>query len=905
METEQRIRTFDRYLSRLQPPLAASSEAPEIMAALTKNNYFISICDEAFGPLKPNNEGMSRHAIEAAQNEYYWMDEANNSAEDSSICTALMRLLGPNGSLFSIMEQTSQPCSTFNTLLKGMWKGGSDRKAPAKAANAEHQYRSTSLLPLPCLCDFSADILSENPDRDLAALPRERIIPLMLLPFWDPPVDSRTVVSRPPQTDSLQSTMLGYFLFRMFHWANVRCGHHGRHIITPPPPTTTETVNVWVDKLRSLVMGKEIVNRPSTKSFHFFQRLVTEYIQHFVKASSFEAFHTKSYTQHSGKWTEREIMSLIMLQGPAGMWLHRSNRPISEYDRVRINDPNALALAAQSLWHLEASFVCLEGQVEGRGILSDSRDYGVLACADLMWPLRTCYRSCLIAVRTMAMSLPFFQCADRPYRDLIRLWRAIITSPAEADTAAMSTYFFHHYEAFSVLLVEMLEMAQTRPFVEVSSAETMTLLRKALDEFNFDPIPSLLKSVTDLVAAKGKELDRIRKWNALDWSRSDGAPPPVIAPLGEEARNASGKLYLRFKSWIESAKQENPASNGKRVDESSRAALQAKVTAMESVLETLQKVFVTVVADAEAMKAQPSPLRNRAGFLGGGYPFTPTMPAPAAIPFPSKSNEVPSAQQPFIPSTRYHDLAQLGDLASNGAKTMTPYERKEFLLAKRNGFELSKSAKLRFGNGVITSASYDVLKSHEIPVLIPVARFIDTVIDFVQYSIHTKKAVRCPRGHVLSLVGDSRLRCANHTMNRAVYECHSCRASYCESCSGPPAMGNGSKVRPCFPTVTGASCCDRCNTVFDSPNIIAYTFSKSGGRVWCANCVSRPWNPVSVRFIASRHTYLILLALSFTYFIICMLVASVSDTAARHDTYYFEDEGFDERYAGYWMRNDE
>lgn len=911
------MKAFDRYLCRVQPPLATSPDAKEVMEALTTKNYFTTICDEAFGPMKCGDEHFTGATLEALQSEYFWMDEANNSSPDSPLCSALMSLLGPEGSLFSIMQQTSKPCKGFGPMLRGSWRGDaggsaspSRSRAVPSSEHTEQPFRSTTLMPVPALCDFSADILNENPDHDLASLPRERVPPLLLLPFWDPPVDLRTVIGRHPKRDSLQSTMLAHFLFRLFSFGNTRCGLHGKALLTTPPPSASATISVWVDYCRKLVLGKEIVNRPAVRSLHFYQKLVLAYIDHFVSAGVVEKFNTKTYASHtqSAGWTEDEIASLICLQGPAAMWLHRSNRPTSELDRCRISDAASLALAAQSLWALEASFVKLESEVGGKGLLCESRDYGALASADLMFPLRTCYRSCLIAIRTMALSLPYVQCSDHVYRDLVRLWRAVITAPVEADAAGMSAYFFHHFEAFSVIFVEMMEMMHSRSFAETASAETFVLVRKALAEFLCDPIPSLLTSVTSLVEAGGRELERIGKWSVLDWSRSDGSPSPIIAPLGEESRCAAARLNLRLSATIALCREKHSClahRRGKPTRE--HEALSAKISAMEEVVESLGKIFPSLAADSEALQLQPSPLRGgrgqatHSGFMRG---------APEnALTAESLADD--ATDNVRSPPSRFHALSRLNPPASapplaerlscifgahsEGSQkkspqllTVTAQGRREYLRGNRASLDFIQAADVRFG-GAKGADSYAVMRSHEIPFLVPLAQSMDTLIDFVQYSISTKAAFKCQRGHVLSLVGDSRQRCCEHTMNRAIYECLSCRVGFCEQCSGPVRLGDGRALKSCLPSTVGKSCCDRCGTLFASDACVGFILSSRRGLVWCSGCTSRPWRKISVRFLASRYTYLVMVLVLVLYMALTLLLslfAGVSAADGEFDDMY-------------------
>lgn len=902
---------LEEQFARVAFPLRSTDYDTNVTMTLLTNQYFLEICRWAFGPMTLASGALNQNSTRDGG--VYWMDEANHDPE-GKLAKQVMDFFKPGSNFHAIMEHVSAPTSSFfNTVKKGLV--GESRKGPIRGATSieSNNIKGTSAvgsseggnnpflkrfdIPLATLCSWSLQIVQENATSDPTVASRDRVPPALLVPFWYPPM----VVREDPVTrqvhNSLPCSMLSYFLLRLMLFISMRCRFNDRDVLLEELNGRSAS---WSQKAEAWLAAK--MKDPflkQSKSFSFALRLLGAYVEFYGKSSTISRVMDKRSLDDI-PWDISTTTLMLLVYGPQMVWLRTVPSPTSELQRSRIPDPEGCAsisvlvpylidlvkrIGKDALPHavarmsIAATTSTNVAQTSAVGLHTTSEDILQLSNAFL--------RHILIVLRLASMSYPTLtNVKPMHYENLLQLWQLITdatigapqnvpsTLSSSHDANRRDTFVVQRYEAFTFLLGDMLGMLHNSDLlntVQRSGAEVLERAVVALtDEQNIRILRDISKHLRDAGSnaltgggpggAQGQQrlpplIQLVRQHLLLSWTRSDGQTvvsdffgPELThqvslavmaiwrrtdAQLIEMQRARQGERHLEASP---STRLESLVGAINTVFKGDRADSKARVGVSPEVADVLNRCVAHLLRLFPEASQSASKLREE--YVSSSQQGPKTHPRSSA----SFIAEIPS----MLPPVRY-------------SNAMTADARKLFLEGTLQHCPLSSSVNLHFavGNEPLTKT---LPKSDEFPLLVALSMFVDEWIEFFQTLAYWKMVPRCHRGHLLWLSCSGGKRCNQHHSTEGVWECHTCGVRFCDSkCKAPPMkLGKPLRAFPSSPTaVTGLAVCTQCHLVLPQGSV-AYCAADGSNSdigadssVYCARCASRPFEPLSTRFLAS------------------------------------------------------
>lgn len=506
---------FNVALSHVEFPLTSchyeSKMVTEWLIQNEHNRGFVGICDRAFGPVTQFGGD-------------YWVDIANR-APDSALAKELWKLLSPEGNLCRIMQSVSSPASRFVSSLQTQWK---QSKVVKKAEGEKNLDPFVELYDIPLRLlgsGTSAAIGGESDTCDVTNLPSNRVPPLLLLPFWIPPVVTKEVHGE--LGPALPCTMLGYFLIRMMLYLKYRAPLVGSLATADTRPTWLRGIDDYFSRL----LGDDTSAPKQLQNYPFFEKLFTAYVQHLTNPQIVQSLMS-SGSYYDVRWGDSETFCALMIHGPLSLWLKDTTTAESEHYRQPFFSPSTLHMLLQALHMLQPLIRCM-----------------MLACDEQSRPQRDCrtneilnlrtvfVRMVLGALRQALISLPSF-CAVPPnhFRTIVSVLYALMEVPKWEEAPSVAAFVVSHYEIISGTLGDLLAAMHTTDALLLADEASLQALCEIFNLLASEPTKTVLADISRQISAgeRSAQLAAIEHGLLLCWSRDESAmltSRPVLFPI--------------------------------------------------------------------------------------------------------------------------------------------------------------------------------------------------------------------------------------------------------------------------------------------------------------------------------------------------------------------------------------
>ncbi|CAJ1036933.1 hypothetical protein Q4I32_007606 [Leishmania shawi] len=794
---EEQIRGFLEYFDRVNYPLQPlTTETKSFFGRFFGGNGFISFCDLLFGPY---------YEKYLAEDEMCWMDYAN-IAPTKSLAVTLLGLIHPSSAFISTLEALSIPSTTFGTRLKKMWKN-----SPAARSTAYYLLD----LPLLALHPQFLKLMGEPADSNLHTLPRSRCHPILLVPFWDPPIVTRRESSQQQIMTSLPCLPMGYFLFRLLLFGMKRVQRNSTDFLAWRKNANVVT---WLwgakDRLSSAFYKTIPTDMP------FYAQLLQSYIQIYVSAAL--PRHLSSNTNIADiSWTTNDATASVLILAPELLAHRELLQPISETDRLSCKNPEALAQILFVVPLYTRMIYAMSEESSSSPFMDCAaitpHDYAVSssckAQTDIENIRKTLYRNSLTVLRECFLSLelePY--CKNAHFTYCLELWAVLMNPFEKQQKVTPSQYVAQHFESFGFLMVDVLNMIVKSSFVYSMAESGATVLKKCFLLMSQDPVITLLAEINASPPSSHAVAETLARHFVLNWVGSDGN---IQLPNlhGTTTCSLAARAYVSLEKLITDD-----------VTEVMQRDLKETLSLMGCIFPGIVQFLDIWRSSAKATIKNPK------------YVPTPAM----AVVRPLTESE----------KSRFF----------RGGKGHQKVFAKGLVLPIRNGHIP--------GN---RDATLQTSLRNEIPALLGLSRLLDAIIARSLEKYYSSTIPQCDRGHNLWLTYSKNYACTHHAREPAIWECAICETLYGSCCRGLPCRANGERLVTCSETGTAVQQCVICGQVVPEDSHIFF-IQNGTGSFFCPDCASRPFTPLSMRWIASYRTWAALVGLFLLYILISLLV---------------------------------
>ncbi|CAG9582747.1 conserved hypothetical protein [Leishmania major strain Friedlin] len=794
---EEQIRSFVEYFDRVNYPLQPlSTETKAFFGRFFGGNGFVTFCDLLLGSY------CERYLAE--DEEMCWMDYANLEPTKSFAVT-LLSLIHPSSTFISTLEALSTPSATFGARLKKGWKNST-------AARSSSFYSLD--LPLVALHPQFFKLMGEPADLNLYALPRSRCHPILLVPFWDPPVVTRRESSQQQVMTSLPCLPMGYFLFRLLLFGMKRVQRNSADFLAW---RKKGNIAAWMwrakDELYSAFYKRIPVDMP------FYAQLLQSYIQIYVSATLSRHLCSKRSIADI-IWTTNDATASVLILAPELLAHRELLQPVSENDRVSCKNPETLAqiLFVVPLYTRMVYAMSEESTsspfMDCAAITSSDYSVGFLskAQADIENIRKTLYRNCLTVLRECFLSLelePY--CKNSHFTYCLELWAVLMNPFEKQQKMAPPQYVAQHFESFGFLAVDVLNMIVKSSFVYSMTEAGAKVLKKCFLLLSQDPVVTLLVEINASQPSSHTVAEMLARHFVLDWIGSDGG---IQLPNlhGSTTCSLAARAYVSLERLINDD-----------TTEVMRGELKETLSLMECVFPRITQFLDTWRASEKA------------------------------TPKNSKSASVPTMTV---------------------ARPLTESEKLHFFRGgKGNPKIFAKGLRLPIRNGRVPGNRDAVLKTslrNEIPALLGFSRFLDSLIAKILEEYYSSVIPKCDHGHNLYLTYSKNYACTHHAREPAIWECSICEKVYGSCCRGLPCRANGERLVTCNGASSAAQQCIVCGQVVWEDSLM-FCLQHGTGAYFCPDCASRPFSHLSMRWIASYRTWAVVVGLFFLSIFISFL----------------------------------
>ncbi|GET92912.1 hypothetical protein, conserved [Leishmania tarentolae] len=786
---EEQIRSFVEYFDRVNYPLQPlSTETKAFFGRFFGGNGFVTFCDLLFGPY------YDKYVTE--DEEMCWMDFANLEPT-KSLATTLLSLIHPSSAFISTLEALSIPSATFGARLKKGWKNST-------------AVRSASFylfdLPLTALHPQFFKLMGEPTDSNLYALPRSRCHPILLVPFWDPPVATRKEFSQQQVMTSLPCLPMGYFLLRLLLFGMKRVQRNSTNFLACRKKAN---IVAWMwqvkDGLYSAFYKTTPVDMP------FYTQLLQSYIQIYVSATL--SRHLSSKTSIADvAWTSNDVTASVLILAPELLAHRKLLQPINENDRVSCKNPETLAQILFVLPLYTRMVYAMSEDSSSSPFMDDAaltpKDYPVnsssKALNDIENIRKTLYRNCITVLRECFLSLelePY--CKNAHFTYCLELWAVLMNPFEKQQKIAPPQYVVQHFESFGFLTVDVLNMIVKSSFVYSMTESGAKVLKKCFLLLSQDPVVTLLEEINASQLSSHTVAEMLARHFVLDWVGSDGS---IQLPnlQGSTTCSLAARAYVSLERLIN-----DDISEGMRIE-------------LKETLCLMECVFPKITEFLDTWRASES--------------ITPKN---------SKSASVPTVAV---------------------VRPLTETEKSHFFRGgKGNERVLARGLRLPIRNGCVPGNRDEVSKTslrEEIPALLGVSRFLDALIAKILEEYYSNMIPKCDYGHNLWLTYSKNITCTHHASEPGIWECSICEKVYGSCCRGLPCRASGERLVACSGESSAAQQCIVCGQVVSEGSHM-FCPQEGTGTYFCPDCASRPFNSPSMRWIASYRVWAVLVGLFF------------------------------------------
>lgn len=792
--------TFTKFYDGITLPLHPDTKAT-VDAFFGKKGAFVLLCDKIFGKFID--------AFYEDEPEMCWMD-MGNIAPHSALAKALFRCISPGTPFINFLEAVSTPSPTFAYKVRSGWKGSkSSSTAEAdKAAVEGASQMYTADFPLSVFLQSSFRLLAESTEADLYTFTRSKIPSALLLPFWHPPLVTRTEESAQQVMTSLPCSPLAYFILRMLMYVVRRSEKDGGQVLSRRQHGGVRSrIRYCYDAVAWFF------NRLPPTDFPFFNDIFTAYVQTYVTPALIKNLSSKLSIQDI-QWTTSDVTATLLVCSSFVLSHRHVTQPLSENNRPPIYEPSQLAPVAVTLPFFTEMFIALH---KGTGIAREtlspaavpagfSDDSVFKAADDVTFISQTLYRYSLIVLRETVMSLDGFpQCRLMHFNNALELWLTVMNPLWRVNGHVGLNYIARHYEAYSFITMGFLNLAVKSSMVGTLDRSGNELLAKCLTQLQDQQFTSLADAVhaASTTAEESVTLGLIKRNCVLSWGKDEGSFSRMDIRQ-EDVNDRAAQLFVMMER---------------------RCAMEENSYAADGCRECL-----TAVVSA----------------------------FPGARDFLDKWRLRGTARQSAKPRVARHSRRASVDVSTAySSKCLTEEEKAKFFKGvKRHCERYSDKVRLPTNNGRVHGGHHPSLRSKmylEFPFLIGPTGVVDAGIERLMEAYYSSWIPKCEVGHYMLLVDTDEYCCSAHAGQVGIWECLICEVVYGSCCRNLPMTSDGKQLSMKRNADAGAIC-SRCGEFFDLGRI-CFASPQQEQTVYCSVCASRPFKPWSTRFLAAYSTW--------------------------------------------------
>ncbi|EPY20763.1 hypothetical protein STCU_08845 [Strigomonas culicis] len=685
-------------------------------------NGLITFCDKLFGTYHQSVFGQSSESA-------CWMDIANLKP-NGSVAAALDKFLSPGKPFMNLLEAFSLASPNFSSSVKTGWKS-SDGKEQQVVSNAAHSID----FPLFSLFPNSSKLLGETHTLDLYNLSRSACSPLILVPFWYPPLQTRTEQSQKKLLTSLPCSPMGYFILRLFFYIVKHSEKKGGHILSlKKPQGVLGYIGYYCGKLG------DCFGSPAPVEFVFLNRLLASCAQYYVSTGLLTHVKLKASLTDM-VWTIADVMGFMLLWSPSFI-LDKSNSVLGfEGRRAPCHDAAKLSAVMLLLPMMSELFVSLMGKgnmpVANPVVIAELRADTTARMSDSIMYSDVCfYQNCLVALRVCVLSMegvPHLRCHH--FNNCLELWLTLMNPKWRTGDKVDERYVLHHMECYTVITKSMFELLWKSSTLRNIDHAGSILLFRCFEIVASPLVQNMLKDISQN-GSNSSILPVVIQHHVLNWS------PDELTRIFNINNDQMDDMAARAYVTMEGCDRDE-------VNESIRVNLR-------KCLEFIQIMYPK--ADMYFEKWKQS-LKTETEF---------------------SFSTVEKPREVHILSDEEKSAFFKGNRANFGVVNQ------KIRLATNNG-------RVAGGHHPSLNASFH----DEIPALVAVSRFLDCLIRYAYELYYASSIPTCEKGHRMWLLQLPHVRCSKHPSCRAIWECAICESVYGACCTSFPLGLDGAQLQVC------------------------------------------------------------------------------------------------------------
>ncbi|EAN77060.1 hypothetical protein, conserved [Trypanosoma brucei brucei TREU927] len=803
MGVDKKISSLEDFFKRVSFPLQPLHyETKLVLDTFLDKGGFLNICDMTFG--SPFHDGRRSGAGELS-----WMDVANSNPNGKT-ALALFRFLAPGGYFCYLLEALSLPQHDFAVKLKKSWKGDAETEIETGSYLRYFDFPFSTFHPT------FHELFEEAPEANLFDLPRSRCPPLMLVPFWAPPLVTRLEPSSRRVLTSLRCSPISYFILRMLLYGVRRTEECCSDVVRLPRINAMGgKINVFFKAVVRLFKGSYITGLP------LYHRLLTAYIQYFVSSTCIQKLSSKR-SFGDIQWSVSDVTAALLLSAPSHLWARSVSKVDREKHRLSCRDVASAALVFRLVPFLTECLFALCQKDRGRiytscwegdnAVRKDFCDSHITpAVWDVLNPHISFYRNTLSVLRQALISFENYDdCRREHFNNALELWYAVVSPTGRVDDVSES-YVVHHYEAYSFILFDVILMFLRSSFLEAIDVTGATIWSRCVEVFTSTAVQNVFREVSNATTnARCGIIETICRYFTLNWMGEDGIVR-IMKPHAEETLHFLAEVYL--------ATEVRLGEDG--ISDDTKCSLRLS-------LDYLAKSFDGIIRVVDERRS------SRVSRLTA---------ATSASSRPSGEGE-------------YTD--RVGD------------SKDLYFRGTRMSCKFSGPVDVRFNaenEGIpFYAQSSNAGFSDEFPHLVTLTEWMETALVFVFELYYKSWIPQCSNGHKLWLLSSDKHCCVNHPQQSAIWECFLCEEVYGSCCrSKPRCPRGGSLTRTEISQSISFPYCNQCFVMFKLGSV-AYNKPQSD-TLFCSNCASRPFKRISCRFFASHIVVVLCIIVSLMVFL--------------------------------------
>ncbi|CCW68903.1 unnamed protein product [Phytomonas sp. Hart1] len=784
---EKEILTANSFFCKvnyLYQPLHA--ETKEYLDSFFHKDGLINLCDQIFG---------HHHKSDFQDENPCWMDIANNSP-NSSMASTLFRLLAPSTPFINLLDSFSLPSVDFSRKAKCSWKYENVKKSE------EGHAKYTIDFPLSTLYPNSFSLLGEPNNVSLYNMTRSKCPPLLLVPFWVPPLVTRKEASSNQIMTSLPCLPLPYFILRMFCYSMRRCEKHGNEIIS------SRFVGIvgWMHRLHENL--NSIFYQKASIEFPFYHRVLTAFIQYYTTPSLFRNLSSKIVFEET-MWTSADAIAALLICSPVLFSNRNISQSIVECRRNPIYDSSIVAQLLCTSPFLTEIFntMYINCDSKNRNTFALQRtefsnDTLSKSVNDIIYIYLSFYRNCLIILRECLLSLDGFPNVNFVHlNNLLELWLTLMNPLSRKGNFVDDHYILCHFEAYTCITLDVLKLFTKGSLIKTLDRTGVSLFSRCLQILSTENFKQLISTFEREPITENTHLLNIFFKNCvLNWVEDQDVVLQMANFKSDKISSIAAHVYALLEQKSATCKQ-----NGMEED-------------IRICLTYIEHIFPESKLLIDKWR----------GFLNSVVP---------------ENIYVDSSPSFFQNVSAAHILSE-----SDKNSFFKGLKHRRVVCSDHIRFP----TKNRKNNG--DYLLFNITMRQEFPLIIGFTIYLDTFLNKLTETIFSNWIPKCENGHDLWLICSRNFSCCNHSSEIAIWECRICVKTYGICCRSEPIVTIKGERLQLANAPSQTKLCSWCGEV-SNPNENFFISNKQDTIFLCSGCASRPFKPWCTRWMAAYKTW--------------------------------------------------